>query len=176
MKDCFQPAKRTQHVQHLHASPRSAAGETRSEGGFKANAVSSASLLDVQKATDKKGKPYYKYELLTRSADGDEGGRHQVCPCERRVCQISLPDHGLADMQLITAAVNNGQIYILKVQIGDKRWFKVLSPLYFALHHPGLQVKDFLHVDRVQRQRAKALPTASWWHDGLITRIFLALG
>ena len=36
------------------------------------------------------------------TADGDEGGRHQ----------------------LITASVSNGQLYILKVQVGDKRWFK----------------------------------------------------
>ena len=32
------------------------AGETRSEGGFAANKVSVASLLDVQTAKDKKGK------------------------------------------------------------------------------------------------------------------------
>ena len=37
------------------------------------------------------------------AADGDEGGRHQ----------------------LINAAVSNGNLYILKVQVGDKRWFKV---------------------------------------------------
>ena len=36
------------------------------------------------------------------AADGDEGGRHQ----------------------LINAAVSNGNLYLLKVQIGDKRWFK----------------------------------------------------
>jgi phage terminase large subunit-like protein len=36
------------------------------------------------------------------TADGDEGGRHQ----------------------LITAAVGNGNLYILKIQVGDKRWFK----------------------------------------------------
>jgi hypothetical protein len=77
-------------------------GETQSEGGFKSGKVSSAALLDVQEATDKSGKPYYKYEILTRTADGDEGGRHQ----------------------LITAAVSGGNLYILKVQVGDKRWFK----------------------------------------------------
>ncbi|EIE25005.1 photosystem II oxygen evolving complex protein PsbP [Coccomyxa subellipsoidea C-169] len=77
-------------------------GESRSEGGFAPNKVSVASLLDVQQAKDKKGKTYYKYEILTRTADGDEGGRHQ----------------------LITAAVGNGNLYILKVQVGDKRWFK----------------------------------------------------
>lgn len=36
------------------------------------------------------------------AADGDEGGRHQ----------------------LVTATVGNGKLYILKVQVGDKRWFK----------------------------------------------------
>lgn len=42
-------------------------GLSRSEGGFKENKVSSASVLDVQAANDKKGKPYYKYEILTRT-------------------------------------------------------------------------------------------------------------
>jgi hypothetical protein len=77
-------------------------GETRSEGGFKPNKVSAASLLGVESATDKKGKSYYKYNILTRTADGDEGGRHQ----------------------LLAASVSGGNLYILKVQIGDKRWFK----------------------------------------------------
>ena len=45
------------------------AGETRSEGGFKENKVSVASLLDVQEATDKSGKKYYKYEILTRTGE-----------------------------------------------------------------------------------------------------------
>lgn len=43
-----------------------------------------------------------RYELLTRTADGNEGGRHH----------------------LLTATVGNGNLYICKVQIGDKRWFK----------------------------------------------------
>ncbi|CAL5221090.1 g3219 [Coccomyxa viridis] len=77
-------------------------GATRSEGGFAANKVQSASLLDASVAKDKNGKSYYKYELLTRTADGNEGGRHQ----------------------LLTATVGNGNLYICKVQIGDKRWFK----------------------------------------------------
>ncbi len=42
-------------------------GETQSEGGFAPNRVSAASLLDVFTTTDKKGKTYYKYELLVRS-------------------------------------------------------------------------------------------------------------
>lgn len=48
----------------------SPAGETQSEGGFKAGKVSSAALLDVQEATDKSGKPYYKFEILTRTGSG----------------------------------------------------------------------------------------------------------
>lgn len=42
-------------------------GETQSEGGFAPNRVSAASLLDVFTTTDKKGKTYYKYELLVRA-------------------------------------------------------------------------------------------------------------
>lgn len=48
---------------------------------------------------------FYKVLILTgvwTAADGNEGGRHH----------------------LITAAVGNGNLYIMKVQIGDKRWFK----------------------------------------------------
>ena len=40
--------------------------------------------------------------ILLCAADGNEGGRHH----------------------LITAAVGNGNLYVMKVQIGDKRWFK----------------------------------------------------
>lgn len=76
-------------------------GETRSEGGFKANKVSAISVLDYG-STEKDGKTYYTYELLSRTADGDEGGRHN----------------------LITAVVNNGNLYLCKIQAGDKRWFK----------------------------------------------------
>ena len=43
------------------------AGETISEGGFAKNKVSTAALLDVQKAKDSKGKTYYKYDILSRS-------------------------------------------------------------------------------------------------------------
>lgn len=77
-------------------------GLTISEGGFAPGKISSAALLDMEEATDKKGKSYYKYDILTRTADGNEGGRHN----------------------LITATVSGGQLYILKVQVGDKRWFK----------------------------------------------------
>jgi hypothetical protein len=41
------------------------AGETQSEGGFGKDKVSKAALLGMEQATDSKGKPYYKYELLT---------------------------------------------------------------------------------------------------------------
>lgn len=77
-------------------------GETISEGGFAPNRVSAASLLEEKVTTDKKGTKFYEYEILVRTADGDEGGRHQV----------------------IKAGVSGGKLWILKVQVGDKRWFK----------------------------------------------------
>lgn len=78
-------------------------GVSRSEGGFAEGRYAAASLLDVTENKDKKGTNYYQYELLVRSADGDEGGRHQ----------------------LIKAAVGkDGMLYIMKAQVGDKRWFK----------------------------------------------------
>lgn len=45
----------------------SGAGETQSEGGFAPNRVSAASILDINTTTDKKGKEYYTYEILTRT-------------------------------------------------------------------------------------------------------------
>ncbi|VAH30728.1 unnamed protein product [Triticum turgidum subsp. durum] len=48
------------------------------------------------------GKQYYSITVLTRTADGDEGGKHQ----------------------LITATVADGKLYVCKAQAGDKRWFK----------------------------------------------------
>lgn len=51
----------------------SCAGETQSEGGFGKDKVSSAALLDVQEATDKSGKTYYKYDILTRTGAGRTG-------------------------------------------------------------------------------------------------------
>lgn len=86
----------------LGESTWSSLGDTQSEGGFQTNKVSAASLLDISSAKDKNGKTYYKYEILTRSADGNEGGRHV----------------------LITAAVGSGNLYVQKVQCGDKRWMK----------------------------------------------------
>jgi hypothetical protein len=78
------------------------AGATISEGGFAPDRVAAASLLDLESSKDNKGKTTYRYNILSRTADGDEGGRHQ----------------------LISATVSNNTLYILKVQVGDKRWFK----------------------------------------------------
>ena len=50
---------------------QSYAGQTRSEGGFAANKVSTAAVLDVY-TRENKGKTYYQYEILTRTADGDD--------------------------------------------------------------------------------------------------------
>lgn len=77
------------------------ASPTASEGSFGKNKVSAVSLLDLSTMSDKKGKSYYYYEVLTRAADNDEGGRHH----------------------LVKATVSNGKLYILKVQMGDKRWY-----------------------------------------------------
>merc|ERR1712144_29515 len=57
---------------------QSYAGKTISEGGFAPDRVSAASVLDVESTTDKKGRSLYRYNILTRAADGDEGGRHQL--------------------------------------------------------------------------------------------------
>jgi hypothetical protein len=46
-------------------------GTSRSEGGFLPNKVAAASVLDVQEATDNKGKKYYK----VRSEPGRQAGR-----------------------------------------------------------------------------------------------------
>lgn len=71
------------------------------QGGFESGAVATANLLEASSATVG-GKEYYYLSVLTRTADGDEGGKHQ----------------------LITATVNDGKLYICKAQAGDKRWFK----------------------------------------------------
>ncbi|XP_010557156.1 PREDICTED: oxygen-evolving enhancer protein 2-1, chloroplastic [Tarenaya hassleriana] len=76
-------------------------GQTDSEGGFDGNAVATANILDTS-TQDVGGKQYYYLTVLTRTADGNEGGKHQ----------------------LIAATVNGGKLYICKAQAGDKRWFK----------------------------------------------------
>ncbi|KAG2613020.1 hypothetical protein PVAP13_4KG331400 [Panicum virgatum] len=77
------------------------AGKTDSEGGFETDAVATANILESS-APVVDGKQYYSVSVLTRTADGDEGGKHQ----------------------LITATVSDGKLYICKAQAGDKRWFK----------------------------------------------------
>jgi len=79
-------------------------GATKSEGGFKENTVASSALLDAF-SKEKKGKTYYYIETLTRTADGDEGGRHG----------------------LFGATISNGLLYVTKFQAGDKSWFKGLE-------------------------------------------------
>ncbi|KAL1307669.1 hypothetical protein HN51_049569 [Arachis hypogaea] len=76
-------------------------GETQAEGGFDANVVATANILESSTAVID-GKQYYFLSVLTRTADGDEGGKHQ----------------------LIRATVKDGKLYICKAQAGDKRWFK----------------------------------------------------
>jgi len=71
------------------------------QGGFDPNAVATANILEsATPVVD--GKQYYVLTVLTRTADGDEGGKHQ----------------------LIRATVKDGKLYICKAQAGDKRWFK----------------------------------------------------
>merc|ERR1711898_19959 len=77
---------------------QSYAGKTISEGGFAPDRVSAASVLDLESTTDKKGRTVYRYNILSRTADGDEGGRHQ----------------------LISATVSGGTLYILKIQVGGQ--------------------------------------------------------
>ena len=76
-------------------------GNTKSEGGFAENTVSVVNVISLD-STEKEGKTYYKYHLLTRTADGDEGGRHL----------------------LISATVSGGKIWLCKAVAGDKRFFK----------------------------------------------------
>lgn len=76
-------------------------GKTDSEGGFDSGVVATANILETSTPVID-GKQYYFVSVLTRTADGDEGGKHQ----------------------LITATVNDGKLYICKAQAGDKRWFK----------------------------------------------------
>lgn len=101
ISDFGAPEKFLENVSYL-LGKQAYSGQTMSEGGFAPDRVSAASILGVGSVTDKKGKEYYTYEILTRTADGDEGGRHQ----------------------LIKATVSGGKLWILKVQVGDKRWFK----------------------------------------------------
>jgi len=101
MTDFGSPEKFLESVGFLFGK-QSFEGETQSEGGFAPNRVSAASILNVGSSTDKKGKEYYTYDILTRTGDGNEGGKHN----------------------LIKATVADGKLWILKVQVGDKRWIR----------------------------------------------------
>lgn len=101
IKDFGSPEQAFKEVAAFMLGEQSYSGKTVSEGGFAPDRVSAASILDV-KTKNVNGKDYYEWDVLTRTADGDEGGRHQ----------------------LFSAAVSNGKLYVLKVQSGDKRWFK----------------------------------------------------
>ncbi|XP_027344389.1 oxygen-evolving enhancer protein 2, chloroplastic-like isoform X2 [Abrus precatorius] len=72
-----------------------------SQGGFDTNVVATANILESSTPVIE-GKQYYNFSVLTRTADGDEGGKHQ----------------------LVIATVKDGKLYICKAQAGDKRWFK----------------------------------------------------
>lgn len=76
-------------------------GNTEAEGGFDPNTVATANILETSTPV-LGGKQYYFLSVLTRTADGDEGGKHQ----------------------LISATISDGKLYICKAQAGDKRWFK----------------------------------------------------
>lgn len=71
------------------------AGETISEGGFAKNKVSSASLLDVEKATDSKGKTYYKYNVLVRAGEPHCIHKHSL-PCSYRLADCAIGGHDVA--------------------------------------------------------------------------------
>ncbi|XP_020087457.1 oxygen-evolving enhancer protein 2, chloroplastic-like [Ananas comosus] len=77
------------------------AGKTDAEGGFGSDEVAVANIIESSTPVVD-GKQYYYISVLTRTADGDEGGKHH----------------------LITATVSDGKLYICKAQAGDKRWFK----------------------------------------------------
>ena len=68
ISDYGTPEKFLESISYL-LGKQSFSGETRSEGGFAPNRVSVASLLDVAAVTDKKGKEYYTYNILTRTGE-----------------------------------------------------------------------------------------------------------
>lgn len=77
-------------------------GATDSEGGFKSGRVAAGSILDQDVITDSKGKSYYYYHILTRTADGEGGGRHH----------------------LLVSTVSGDKLYTFQIQALDKQWFK----------------------------------------------------
>ncbi|KAI4381216.1 hypothetical protein MLD38_007311 [Melastoma candidum] len=78
-------------------------GKTNAEvstESFFIDAVATANILEATSSVISE-KLYYFISVLTRTADGDVGGKHQ----------------------LITAAVEDGKLFICTAQAGDKRWF-----------------------------------------------------
>ncbi|KAG6550949.1 hypothetical protein Mapa_007564 [Marchantia paleacea] len=100
IKDYGSPEDLLKSLSYL-LGKQSYSGLTESEGGFKDNAVSTAAVLESE-VKELNGKTYYYISVLTRTADGDEGGKHQ----------------------LVIATIDAGKLYIMKAQAGDKRWFK----------------------------------------------------
>ncbi|XP_042489550.1 oxygen-evolving enhancer protein 2, chloroplastic-like [Macadamia integrifolia] len=100
IKDFGPPEEFLSKVDYL-LGKQAYSGKTSSEGGFDPDAVATANILETATPVIS-GKQYYNISILTRTADGDEGGKHQI----------------------ITASVSDGKLYICKVQAGDKRWFK----------------------------------------------------
>mmetsp|Transcript_36689 Transcript_36689/g.44375 ORF Transcript_36689/g.44375 Transcript_36689/m.44375 type:complete len:279 (+) Transcript_36689:123-959(+) len=89
-------------VTYLLGTSASFDGETQSEGGFDANSIATGALLESEQRTDRNGRVYYTYHILTRTADGEGGGRHH----------------------LFSSTVANGKLYTLQAQALDKQWFK----------------------------------------------------
>ncbi|KAL3696340.1 hypothetical protein R1sor_010416 [Riccia sorocarpa] len=100
IKDYESPKELLKSLSYL-LGQQSYTGETDSEGGFTDNQVATAAILETD-VKEVNGKTYYYISVLTRTADGDEGGKHQ----------------------LIYATIEGGKLYVMKAQAGDKRWFK----------------------------------------------------
>ena len=75
---------------------------TASEGGFARDTVQEFDLLESFEKEGPDGRPMYMFEVLARTNDGDEGGRHH----------------------LVAATVSGGRLFLLKVTAGEKRWFR----------------------------------------------------
>ncbi|ONK74424.1 uncharacterized protein A4U43_C03F6070 [Asparagus officinalis] len=100
IKDFGPPEEFLSKVDYL-LGKQAYSGKTVSEGGFDPDVVATANILETATSVVG-GKDYYNISVLTRTADGDEGGKHLI----------------------ITATVSDGKLYICKAQAGDKRWFK----------------------------------------------------
>merc|ERR1719453_1048226 len=101
IKDYGEPLKFLEQFSDV-LGKQSYQGSTASEGGFDKNRVSVATIVSAD-AVERNGITYYKINILTRTADGNEGGRHQ----------------------LVSAGVGKDKnLYIMKVQMGEKRWVK----------------------------------------------------